>query len=340
MLPVSRFFITLHVNLHLHRRLSGKVHVQVKVQDRSFRMKGAFYIVGPTAAGKSALAVDVARKCQGEIVSADAFQIYAGLDLLTAKPEPELLRTVPHHLIGTTRLTEEMNAERFRVVARGAIDGIEARGKRAFVVGGNGLYVKALTHGLSAGAAASAPLREQLNQLSQSELLVRLERWDRETAQTIDPQNKRRLTRALEICLLTRGPARAQRVAWADEPDGLHGVFVFRDRQELYERINLRVEMMFRQGVVDEVRRAGEVGSTAGKTLGLQQIRDLIDGRISEAQCIVQIQQATRRYSKRQLTWFRRQSNFVPLNLSRHGSAEAIKLIARKARLSFPPKDD
>ncbi len=108
-----------------------------------------FFIVGPTATGKSEIAAEVAQRCGGEIVSADAFQIYAGLDLLTAKPEARLLRMVPHHLIGTVDPMEEMNAQRFRLRAQAAIDEIHARGKPAFVVGGSGMYVKALTHGLS-----------------------------------------------------------------------------------------------------------------------------------------------------------------------------------------------
>src|SRR6476646_7252356 len=106
-------------------------------------MKGAFFIVGPTAAGKSEIAAEVAQRCGGEIVSADAFQIYSGLDLLTAKPEPKLLRMVPHHLIGAVDPMEEMNAQQFRESALAAIEGIQARGKPVFIVGGSGMYVKA-----------------------------------------------------------------------------------------------------------------------------------------------------------------------------------------------------
>jgi tRNA dimethylallyltransferase len=118
------------------------------------------------------------------------------------------------------------------------------------------------------------------------------------------------------------------------------GVFLFRDREDLYARIDSRVEAMFSDGVVEEVRAAGEIGATAGQTLGLRQIRDLLAGRISELKCIASIQQATRRYAKRQLTWFRRQTSFEPLNLSHTGSSEAIEWIARKARLSFAHNDD
>jgi tRNA dimethylallyltransferase len=228
-----------------------------------------------------------------------------------------------------------MNAEQFRVGALNAIESIRARGKPVFVVGGSGMYVKALTDGLSLLPAANAALRERLNQYSENELLVRLGQLDPQTARTIDARNKRRLIRAVEICLLSGRPVSEQR----QRPEPAHptvGVFLFRDRAELYQRINNRVEMMFAAGVVEEVRATQEIGTTAAQTLGLSQIRDLIAGRISKSECIASIQQATRRYAKRQLTWFQRQTNLEPLNLSRHGSTEAIEWIARKARLSFP----
>src|SRR6266513_3765786 len=129
-------------------------------------MTRAFFIVGPTATGKSELAADVARETSAEIVSADAFQIYRGLDLLTAKPDGATLAKTPHHLIGTVPLTEEMNAEKFRCAALGAIDEINSRGKPAIVVGGSGLYIKALTHGLAPLPESDPKLRETLNALS------------------------------------------------------------------------------------------------------------------------------------------------------------------------------
>jgi tRNA dimethylallyltransferase len=298
-------------------------------------VKDVFYIVGPTATGKSEIAAEVARECDGEIVSADAYQIYRGLDLLTAKPEQHLLDAVPHHLVGTIPLSEKMNAERFRVLAIGAIRAIHARGRRAFAAGGNGMYIKALTHGLSALPAANAELREQLKLLSGDELISQLAELDPEIARTIDRNNTHRVLRALEICLLTGQPASAQRkrATPVAEPAG---VLLHRDRAQLYERINSRVETMFQHGgIVDEVRNAGKLSATAAKTLGLEQIQQLIAGQISEAECIAAIQQATRRYAKRQLTWFRGQTNFEPLNLSLLRSSEAIEWIAQKARLSF-----
>jgi tRNA dimethylallyltransferase len=201
------------------------------------------------------------------------------------------------------------------------------------------MYIKALTHGLSLLPPANSEIREQLKLLSVDELMSQLAELDPETARTIDPKNTHRVLRALEICLLTGAPASAQRqrIAPVAEPAG---VLLCRDRAELYERINSRVETMFQSGVVEEVRSAGKLSATAAKTLGLEEIQRLIAGEISERECIAAIQQATRRYAKRQLTWFQRQTTFEPLNLSSIGTSEAIESIARKARLSFPKQDD
>src|SRR3989440_1912189 len=172
-------------------------------------MTRAFFIVGPTATGKSEIAADVAREVGAEIVSADAFQIYRGLDLLTAKPEAPTLAKASHHLIGMVPLTEEMNAEKYRRAATVAIEEINSRGKLAIVVGGSGLYIKALTHGLAPLPESDPKLREKLNALNLDELRARLAELDPEAARKIYTKNRRRLVRALEICLLTRDPASA-----------------------------------------------------------------------------------------------------------------------------------
>src|SRR5205823_8550750 len=162
-------------------------------------MTRAFFIIGPTATGKSELAADIAREIGAEIVSADAFQIYRGLDLLTAKPEVSTLAKAPHHLIGTVPLSEEMNAEKYRRVARSAIENINSRGKLAIVVGGSGFYIKALTHGLAPLPESDPKLRENLNALRLTELRSQLCEFDPDTAEKIDLKNRRRIVRALEI---------------------------------------------------------------------------------------------------------------------------------------------
>jgi tRNA dimethylallyltransferase len=290
-------------------------------------MKGVFFIVGPTAAGKSELAAQVAQKLGAEIVSADAFQLYRGLDLLTAKPDQSTLAKAAHHLIGTVPLSEEMNVEKYRAAAEEITREIHARGKPVIVVGGSGLYIKALTHGLAELPEANRKLRDALEGATIQELFRSFSALDPAGAEQIDRNNKRRLVRAVEVCLLTRKPFSAQRTQW-NQSLPANGVLVYRDRADLYARINQRVEQMFAAGVVEEVRAQNHLGPTADKTLGVAEIRALLAGEISRAECIAKIQQATRRYAKRQLTWFQRQTNFPSLNLSAHGSSEAIELIS------------
>ena len=294
-------------------------------------MRGVFFVVGPTATGKSKIAADVATEVGAEIVSADAFQIYRGLDLLTAKPETGTLAKVPHHLIGTMSILDKMSAAKFRERALMAISEIHSRSKLAIMVGGSGLYIKALTHGLSSGPAADPALRARLNELSLHDLQNKLLGLDPEAASKVDLKNRRRLVRAIEIHLLSRQIPSGHRTEWTrDVPSS--GVFVFRERDELYDRINRRVEAMFENGVIEEARNASAMSETASKMIGLREIRELLDGKMSILQCVAAIQQATRRYAKRQLTWFRRQTNFQPLNLSLLSQNEAVKEISQLAR--------
>jgi tRNA dimethylallyltransferase len=293
-------------------------------------MKRVFFIVGPTATGKSELAAAVAQRLGAEIVSADAFQIYRGLDLLTAKPDQATLAKAPHHLIGAVPLSEQMNAEKYRAMAEKII----ASGKRVIVVGGTGLYVKALTHGLAALPGANSKLREKLEDATSDELFRSLCALDRDGAGKIDRQNRRRLVRAVEVCLLTGKPFSSQRIEWNQSlPE--NGLLLSRERVELYARINQRVEEMFAAGVVEEVRVVKNLGPTAEKTLGLREIQALLAGKISQPECIAKIQQATRRYAKRQLTWFQRQTNFALLNLSVHRTSEAIEIISQSVSRVF-----
>ncbi|MGC1322209.1 MAG: tRNA (adenosine(37)-N6)-dimethylallyltransferase MiaA [Candidatus Udaeobacter sp.] len=304
-------------------------------------MRRTFFIVGPTATGKSELAAEVAHEVGAEIVSADAFQIYRGLDLLTAKPEPPTLAKAPHHLIGTVPLTEEMNAEKYRRAAMRAIEEINLRGNLAIVVGGSGLYIKALTHGLAPLPESDPELREKLNAIGLDDLRSQLVEVDPETARKIDLKNRRRVIRALEICSLTGKTVSAQRLCeGASHSEAATGVFVFRDRQELYERINRRVEAIFDRGGIDEVLAAAVTSATASQMIGLREIRQLLARKKSMPQCIAEIQQATRRYAKRQLTWFRRQTNFVPLNPSFLTHKEAAKWISLRILSEAGTRDD
>src|SRR5207302_10110129 len=194
-------------------------------------MRDLFFVVGPTATGKSQIAADVAIEVGAELVSADAFQIYRGLDLLTAKPDPTTIAKVPHHLIGTMSILEEMNAEKFRKLALQAISEIHSRGKLGIVVGGSGLYIKALTHGLSVAPAADPDLRAKLNELSLADLQKKLREIDPNTI--VDLKNRRRVVRAIEICLISGRRASEQRTEWQNGVAS-QGVFVFRERDDLY----------------------------------------------------------------------------------------------------------
>jgi len=301
---------------------------------------GVFFIVGPTATGKSEVAADVAHDFDAEIISADAFQIYRSLDLLSAKPAAATRTKVLHHVMGVTPVSDEMNAEKFRRLAVNAISEVRSRGKLALVVGGSGLYVKALTHGLTNLPARDLGLRARLNDLPLDQLREELAGLDLEAANKVDPKNRRRLVRAIEICLLSGRPFSMHRRESGKKSVGaMRGVFVFRDREELYQRINRRVEELFEHGVIEEVQSAGPMSATASQMIGLAEVRQLIANRISKRQCIAAIQQATRRYAKRQLTWFRHQTSFQPLNLSLLTHQEAVEWISQRARLCLRARE-
>jgi tRNA dimethylallyltransferase len=292
------------------------------------KMSAPFFIVGPTATGKSEIAAEIAARCGGEIVGADAFQLYEGFALLTAKPSAETLRRIPHHLIDWVPLAEDYNVARYQEAAQQYLEDIARRGKRAMAVGGSGLYVKALTHGLSPLPPAQAGLRAELELLHLPTLLARLQTLDPVAAQAIDAKNKRRLVRALEVCLTTGSRFSDHRSLWSQPPDAAApaaGVFLTRDRNELHERIERRVEAMF-PGALEEVRSAPveSLGPTAAGMIGLAEIRAYLDSKISRQQCLERIKAATRQYAKRQITWFKRERIFTAINLSAVRDSEAV----------------
>ncbi len=283
-------------------------------------MPNPLFIVGQTATGKTAVALEWAERCGGEIVNADAFQVYAGLDLLTAKPTAPELARVPHHLLGTVALTDIYNAARYREDALRCVADIEARGKRALVVGGSGMYVKSLTHGLSPLPAADPTMRAELEALDAPALLVRLKDLDPVAAGTIDAKNKRRLVRALEVCLVTGQPFSRHRDLWSRNAQAIRttGWFLWRERDDLHARIAARVDAMFAAGVLAEVAAipADAIGPTAAGIIGLADIRLHLAGALTLTACQERIKAATRQYAKRQMTWFKRELAFAPVNLS------------------------
>jgi len=300
-----------------------------------------FFLVGPTAVGKTALAIELAEQFDAEIVNADAFQVYRGLDVLTAKPDAEAQRRVRHHVLSQISLFETMSAASFRELARAALSDVHSRKKNAIVVGGSGLYLKAITHGFDQVPPPDPKMREELNRLPQKELAERLQKLSPELAARTDLKNPRRVIRTIEIAASVI-PSRIVATDAVCEPrsapaaTATNGVLLLRDRDDLYQRINERVNAMFRDGVEEEVRALQDIGQTAASALGLKEIRALIAGQISREECIAKIQQATRRYAKRQLTWFRHQTTFSQLNLtpffSHREAVHAITQMFRRAQ--------
>jgi tRNA dimethylallyltransferase len=280
-----------------------------------------FVIAGPTAVGKTLIAAEVAARCDAEIVNADAFQIYSGLDVLTAKPDPEILASVPHHMVSVIPLDEGFDAARYSRMAREAIADIESRGKLPIVVGGTGFYIRALFGQLPVLPAADPDLRAQLEAQSVDSLIHRLSNLDPVAAARIDRRNPRRLVRAIEVCVLTGKSFSSFRI----EPGTTNGVTLIRDRTELHARIEERTLAMFERGVVAEVSRVrGRIGPTAAQAIGYRQICAHLDRETNRETCIARVQQLTRQYAKRQLTWFRRQIRLSEVNLTTISQRELL----------------
>ncbi len=273
------------------------------------------FLAGPTAVGKSEFAVALAEELNAEIIGADAFQIYAGLGILTAQPSAELRARVPHHLVNCIPLAESFDVVRYVKAARQTAGEILARGKVPLVVGGTGLYFRALMHALDETPPADERLRAELMAHSLEKLQAEYQALDPVGAARIDFQNPRRLVRAIEVCRLSGRPYSSFRRDWSGGNQNSAGakfraVFLDRERSVLYARIDQRVEDMFANGVLDEVTRVPGISETAAQTLGYRQVKAVLAGEVAQATAISQIQQATRKYAKRQLTWFRAQPDF------------------------------
>ncbi|MFP2927343.1 tRNA (adenosine(37)-N6)-dimethylallyltransferase MiaA [Pyxidicoccus sp. 3LG] len=280
-------------------------------------------IAGPTASGKTALAIELARKAGGEIVSADSQQVYRHFDIGTAKPSAEELAAVPHHLVSAVDPLEPFSAAEYQRRADAAISEIVGRGRPVFVVGGTGLYMRVLLHGVVDAPGALPELRAELEALAVAEgreaVHRRLAEVDSETAAKLPPQDLVRIIRALEIHAQTGVPASEFRRAHAFAPDR----YAFRlyvldpPREDLYQRINARTEALFANGLVEETRELltrGYADAAPMRSVGYVQARAVVEGRMSVQEAIQDTAQETRRYAKRQLTWFRKEPGavFVP----------------------------
>ena len=283
--------------------------------DRSV-LRRAVFIAGPTSAGKSAVALAWAKRCGGEIVNADAFQLYREFPVLSAQPSAAARAAVPHHLLGCVPCCEDMDAVRYAGLALDAIADIAARGRIPFVVGGSGLYLQALTAGLPDLPAIDPALRERVRGMTLKEMTAKLRELDPASFASIDVHNPRRVARRLELCLQTGRPASAV-LTRPVVPEGLRGVVLTRDRDDLQARISAAVHARLSGGAIDEVRAARTVaGGTARQILGWREITAFLDGKTLPDECRDNLAAATRQYAKRQLTWFRGKSTFPLLNLS------------------------
>ena len=285
------------------------------VSDRSI-LPHAIFLAGPTSVGKSEVALALAQKHGGEIVCADAFQLYREFPLLSAQPSPADQALVPHHLFGSVPCTDEMDAARFANRALEVMADIVARGKTPFVVGGSGLYLQALVAGLPELPAIDPLLREQVRGLALKEMLARLQALDPASLPAIDVHNPRRVARRLELCLQTGRPA-SELLTAPPVPSEVRGLVLIRDRDDLHARIATAVAQRLAGGAIDEVRAVRELASgTARQILGWREIGEYLDGKILLDECRERLTTATRQYAKRQLTWFRAKSTFPEENLS------------------------
>ena len=269
------------------------------------------YICGPTASGKSGLALEMAIDLDGEIVNADAFQLYRGLEIVSAAPTQGERSRLPHHLYGVLDPSATTDAGRYMRLALPVIGEIQSRGKTPVITGGSGLYLKFLTHGPAPLPAGDATLRAELDARPLDDLVEQLRALDPVEAARTALHNRRFVARALEICLLTGGKASDMRDQWESQTrqtsNKLRGWVINRPRAELHARIAERTRRMLDGGALEEVAALTNVSPNCSKAIGVREIRALLDGEIDRATCEERINAATRQYAKRQETWFRRE---------------------------------
>ncbi|MEO6033932.1 MAG: tRNA (adenosine(37)-N6)-dimethylallyltransferase MiaA [Verrucomicrobiota bacterium] len=287
------------------------------------------FLAGPTASGKSAVALLLAERIGGEIIAVDSMQVYRGLDVGTAKPSRAEQEKIPHHLIDVADLHESFDAARFCRLAEKAVAEIQARGRVPIFCGGTGFYCKAYLEGLGEAPPANRKLRAELEALPFADLLCELAERDAETFAKIDQRNPRRVLRAVEVIRLTGKPFSAQRADWQKEKTVIPRMFgLTRARADLQQRIDQRVEEMFRRGLVPETEklllRGLEKNQTATQAIGYRQVIAHLRGETTLPETIELVKIRTRQFAKRQLTWFRRQMHLRWISLAADTAAETV----------------
>lgn len=271
-----------------------------------------FFVCGPTASGKSARALEIARELDGEVVNADAFQLYRGVEVLTAAPSAAERLEIPHHLYGVLAPSDPVDAMAYLRLVVPAIGELLSRGKTPVITGGSGLYLKFLSHGPSPLPPGEPALRAELDALPLDALVDRLRELDPAEAARTDLHNRRYVSRAVEVCLLAGVPCSTLRDDWesatAARAAKLRGIVLQRPRPELHDRIARRTRLMLDGGAIEEVAALAGTAPGLEKAIGLREIRQLIAGEIDRPACEELINAATRQYAKRQDTWFRREA--------------------------------
>ena len=287
------------------------------------------FIVGPTSSGKTAVAASLAEKMNGEIISCDSMQVYKDMDVITRVPGKDLLSRIPHHLVRSISPEEEYSAARFVEEASSLIESIISKGKTPIITGGTGLYMKSLLDGIFSSPPKDEDLREELQKEAEEgggeRLHERLKKIDPETAEKLHSNDLRRIIRALEVYELTGETIYEKK----KESEGIESKYDCRifgmqlPRDILYERIDRTVEEMFSEGLVELVKglRSRSLSKTAGKALGIKEVSDLLDGKVDRGEAQEELKKNTRRYAKRQLTWFRADGRIQWIDANRPTSA-------------------
>lgn len=285
-------------------------------------MTPALFIAGPTAVGKSEIALRLAERVGGELISTDSMQVYRGLDIGTAKPTPAERARIPHHLLDVCDLSAPFDAAQFVRRARQAVAEIQARGRVPIFCGGTGLYFKAFVSGLGEAPATDSALRAALEAAPFESLLHELRERDPAAYEKIDKQNPRRVIRAVEVIRLTGRKFSEQRAEWktpAALPVEKNSYCFTRPPADLHARINARVDAMFARGLVEETRALLERGlalnPTALQAIGYRQVAEYLRGEHSLEETVELVKIRTRQFAKRQLTWFRRHGNMKWIEL-------------------------